>query len=122
MRINRTDISMDVSDEMMASDILAILRIDLEKVFSWGFQHPKVIKNGVRACVNGFIYQGDIEIKYNSDKDSFEVYIFNDDGTVKDKVEDVCLDSLIEAIDRKVEYCENYDMKVRELYGSHPSQ
>lgn len=106
-----------IEDEIMARFILDILRTDLKKVFSWAFQYPKVIQNGLRAYVAGFLYEGYIEIKYNGGKDLFEVYTFNDDGSIKDKVEDVYLDSLVEVIDRKVEYCENYDEKVGELYG-----
>lgn len=107
-----------VNDEIMARFILDILRTDLKRVFSWGFQYPKVIQNGLRAYVAGFIYEGYIEIKYNRGTDLFEVYTFNDDGSVNDKVEDVYLDSLVDVIDRKVEYCENYDEKVKELYGA----
>lgn len=104
-------------DEVMARFILAILRTDLKKVFSWGFQYPRIIKDGLRGYVAGFLYEGYIEIKYNGGKDLFEVCTFNDDGSIKDKVEDVYLDSLVDIIDRKVEYCENYDEKVGELYG-----
>lgn len=108
---------MDREDEIMARLILDILRTDLKRVFSWGFQCPKIIKGGLRAYVAGFLYEGYIEVKYNRGKDLFEVSTFNDDGSIKDKVEDVYLDSLVDVIDKKVEYCENYDAKVGELYG-----
>lgn len=104
-------------DEVMARFILAILRTDLKKVFSWGFQYPRIIKDGLRAYVAGFLYEGYIEIKYNGGKDLFEVSTFNDDGSVKDNVEDIYLDSLVNVVDGLVERCENYEQRVQELYG-----
>lgn len=108
---------MNREDEIMARFILDILRIDLKKVFSWGFQYPRIIKNGLRAYVAGFLYEGYIEIKYNGGKDLFEVCTFNDDGSVKDNVEDVYVDSLVNVVDSLVERCENYEQRVHELYG-----
>jgi hypothetical protein len=108
---------MDREDEIMARLILDILRTDLKRVFSWGFQCPKIIKGGLRAYVAGFLYEGYIDIKYNRGTDLFEVYTFNDDGSVKDKVEDIYLDSLVDVIDRKIEHCENYEERIKELYG-----
>jgi len=108
---------MNREDEIMARFILDILRTDLKKVFSWGFQYPRIIKNGLRAYVAGFLYEGYIEIKYNRGKDLFEVYTFNEDGSVKDNVEDVYLDSLVNVVDDLVERCENYEQRVQELYG-----
>lgn len=107
---------MNREDEIMARFILDILRTDLKKVFSWGFQYPRIIKNGLRAYVAGFLYEGYIEIKYNRGKDLFEVYTFNEDGSVKDNVEDVYLDSLVNVVDDLVERCENYEQRVHELY------
>ena len=96
---------MNREDEIMARFILDILRTDLKKVFSWGFQYPRIVKNGLRAYVAGFLYEGYIEIKYNRGKDLFEVYTFNEDGSVKDNVEDVYLDSLVNVVDDLVERC-----------------
>lgn len=110
---------MGIDDEMMARYILVILRMDLKKVFSWGFQYPKVIENGLRAYVNGFIYQGYIEIKYIQGKDLFEVCTFNDDMSIKEKVEDIYFDSLVNVIDNLVEHCENYEERVFRTYGIH---
>lgn len=108
---------MNREDEIMARFILDILRTDLKKVFSWGFQYPKIIKGGLRAYVAGFLYEGYIEVKYNRGKDLFEVSTFNDDGSVKDKIKGIYLDSLVDVIDRHVEHCVNYDEKVGEPYG-----
>ena len=108
---------MNREDEITARFILDILRTNLKKVFSWGFQYPRVIQNGLRAYVAGFLYEGYIEIKYNRGTDLFEVYTFNDDGSVKDKAVDVYLDSLVNVVDGLVERCENYEQRVHELYG-----
>ena len=105
------------NDEIVARYILVLLRMDLKKVFSWGFQYPRIVSNGIRAYVNGFLYQGYIEITLNSGKDLFEVKTFNDDGTVKDRVEDIYFDKLVDTIDNLVEYCENYEEKVNLTYG-----
>lgn len=110
---------MNREDEIMARFILDILRTDLKRVFSWGFQYPRVIQNGLRAYVAGFLYEGYIDIKYNRGTDLFEVYTFNDDGSVKDKIEDVYLDCLVNVIDNLVEHCEDYERRVCLAYGTH---
>ena len=110
---------MDRDDEIMARFILEILRTDLKKVFSWGFQYPRIIKNGLRAYVAGILYEGYIEIVFNYAKDLFEVRIFDDKGNVKDVVEDVFLDCLVNVIDNLVEHCQNYERKFCLAYGAH---
>ena len=110
---------MNRDDEIMARFILDILRIDLKRVFSWGFQYPRIIKNGLRAYVAGFLYEGYIEIVYNYAKDLFEVRTFDDKGNIKDMVEDVYLDCLVNVIDNLVENCEDYERRVCLAYGTH---
>ena len=105
---------MNREDEMIARYILVILRMDLRKVFSWGFQYPKIIPNGLKAYVNGFIYAGYIEITYNAGNELFEVKTFNENGSIKDYIQGISFDKLISVIDNLVEYCDNYEEKVYE--------
>ena len=87
----------------MASYILSVLRTDLMVVFSWGFHSPKAIEDGLRFSVNGFLHRGLVEVVYQEGEDLFLVRIINADGTVKEEVDGIYVDGLIDYIDRKVE-------------------
>ena len=94
--------------------ILTILRNQLMVVFSWGFHHPTALPNnkGQRFQVQGFKYQGGVEVIYNERRDLFEVSL--SDGTC---VEDVYLDNLVAVIDGLVERCDNYEKKIKREYN-----
>ena len=100
----------------MAEYIMAILRTQLMVVFSWGFNSPIELpnNNGLRFNVNGFKFQGTIEVVYNDGRDLFEIRLSN--GTI---VEDVYLDSLINVIDNLVEKTDNYQERVKQAYNIH---
>ena len=85
----------------MAKYILSIFRTQPIVVFSWGFHSPQRLPDdkGLRFQVEGFKYQGTVEVVYVEGKDLFEVRLINN-GT---KVEDVYLDNLVNAIDGMVE-------------------
>ena len=85
-------------------------------VFSWGFSSPKRLPNnaGLQFSVEGFKYQGVVEVRYNEGSDLFEVNL--NDGT---KVEDVYFDSLVNVIDNLVEKTENYRERVEQEYNVH---
>lgn len=85
-------------------------------VFSWGFNSPKRLPNntGLQFCVEGFKYQGVVEVRYNEGSDLFEVSLNN--GT---KVEDVYLDSLVNVIDNLVEKTNNYRERIEQEYNVH---
>ena len=85
----------------MAKYILSIFRTQPIVVFSWGFHSPQRLPDdkGLRFQVEGFKYQGTVEVVYVEGKDLFEVRLINN-GT---KVEDVYLDNLVNVIDGMVE-------------------
>ena len=101
----------------MAKYIMQILRTQLGIVFSWGFHNPKAIDNGLKFRVQGYLHTGWIEVVYNEGRDLFEVRTLNKDGSVKQEVEDVYFDCLVNVIDGMVERCSNYHEKVKETYS-----
>ena len=98
----------------MAEYILQILRSQLMVVFSWGFNSPMRLPDdrGLRFYVDGFKYQGAIEVIYNIGKDLFEVHL-TDNGTI---IEDVYLDNLIQVVDGLVERTDDYLNRVKVEY------
>lgn len=89
---------------------MAILRSQLTVVFSWGLPN----NTGLQFCVEGFKYQGVVEVRYNEGSDLFEVSLNN--GT---KVEDVYLDSLVNVIDNLLEKTNNYRERIEQEYNVH---
>lgn len=89
----------------MAEYIMKILRSQLVVVFSWGFNTPMRLPNdkGLRFWVNGYLHQGAVEVIYNAGADLFVVNTLNADGSIKQQVEDVYLDCLVNVIDKMVE-------------------
>ena len=98
----------------MAEYIMTILRSQLVVVFSWGFHRPSALPNnkGLRFQVQGFKYQGGVEVVYNEGRDLFEVSL--NDGTY---IEDVYLDNLVAVIDGLVERCDRYQERVTKEYN-----
>lgn len=101
----------------MAKYILQIFKTKLEIVFSWGFNSPVAISNGLRFNVQGFLHTGLVEVIYNEGRDLFEVRTINRDGSTQQIVEDVYFDCLVNVIDGMVEKCSNYQERVKETYG-----
>ena len=85
-------------------------------VFSWGFHGAYAIKDGLCFSVNGYIHQGEVEVKYDGGADVFIVNTLNKDGSIKQQETDVYLDCLVNVIDRMVERTSNYKEKVKETY------
>ena len=104
------------NNNTMADYILQILRTRLGIVFSWGFNSPRKINNGLSFFVQGFLHKGAVEVIYNEGRDLFGVRTINRNGTVKKQVEDVYFDCLVDVIDGMVERCDNYEDKVKETY------
>ena len=101
----------------MANYIMQILRTQLGIVFSWGFHNPKAIDNGLKFRVQGYLHTGWVEVLYNEGRDLFEVRTINKDGSVKQEVEDVYFDCIVDVIDGLVERCKHYNEKVKETYN-----
>ena len=97
----------------MAEYILQILRTQLMIVFSWGFHKPQRLPNdqGLSFMVDGYKYQGRVQVIYNEGADLFDVRL--DNGEI---VEDVYLDQLVNVIDGMVERTDNYTETVTNIY------
>ena len=98
----------------MAEYILQILRRRLMVVFSWGFHRPTALPDdkGLSFMVDGFKYQGRVQVIYNEGADLFEVHL--EDGRIE---EGVYLDQLVNVIDGMVERCDNYDKRISDAYS-----
>ncbi|MBR2629277.1 MAG: hypothetical protein IKD24_06295 [Alistipes sp.] len=83
--------------------ILQILKTQPIVVFSWGFHNAQALPNGLRFAVNGYLHQGLVDVVYNEGADLFIVNTLDGNGTIKQQVEDVYLDCLVNVIDSMVE-------------------
>ena len=104
-------------DVKLADYIYSILKFQPTILLSWGIQCPVVIKLGLRFRVNGFLHKGIVEILYNEGADLFDVYLINEDGTLKELIEGVYFDELVDVIDQHVEWTENYNERVNKEYN-----
>jgi hypothetical protein len=100
----------------MANYILSILNTNLGIVFSWGFNSPVKLVNGLRFNVNGFKHKGKVAVKYDEGLDLFYVEILTFKNEVIETIEGVYFDQLVEVIDNRVELVENYEQAVNEEY------
>lgn len=100
----------------MANYIMQILRSYAMVVFSWGFNNPTAIENGLRFKVQGFKFKGTVEVEYNEGTDLFDIRLIQN-GKVVDTIEDVYLDSLVDVIDNHVEKVDNYKQRVINTYA-----
>ena len=107
---------------IIANYIREILLSQLMVVFSWGAHNFKSIgesedgEGGLEFQVNGFKHQGGVRIVLNW-LDTFDVYLFDANGNVTEKVGDVYVDNLIPIVDNLVEKVEGYSERVKEEYG-----
>lgn len=100
----------------MANYIIEILKHYTLTVMSWGFHKPQVIENGLRFQVQGFLHTGTVEVLYDEGYDLFTVRVLNADGSIKTVQDGIYLDGLVDSIDKLVEYCPNYEERVRKTY------
>ena len=100
----------------MANYIMQILRSYVMVVFSWGFNNPTAIENGLRFKVQGFKFKGTVEVEYNEGTDLFDIRLIQN-GKVVETIEDVYLDSLVDVIDNHVEKVDNYKQRVINTYA-----
>lgn len=99
----------------MAKYIMRILRSQLMVMWSWGFNSPVAIENGLRFKVQGFKFRGVVEVKYNEGSDLFDVS-FIKSGKEVNTIDGVFFDMLVEVIDNYVEKTSDYEKRVREEY------
>lgn len=101
----------------MANYILSILRTNLNIVWSWGFNSPKPTQNGLTFKVQGFLHKGWVVIEYNEGSDLFDVKLLSSQLKGVKFIEGVYFDELVDVIDNSVEYCKNYEEKVKDEYS-----
>lgn len=99
----------------MAKYIMSILKTQLMVVWSWGFNSPMAVKNGLRFNVQGFTFKGVVEVVYNEGSDLFDVS-FIKAGKVVKTIDGVFFDMLVSVIDHYVEKTSDYEKRVREEY------
>lgn len=100
----------------MAQYIMSILKTKLMVIWSWGFNTPMTIPNGLRFKVQGFKFRGVVEVVYTEGKDLFEVS-FIKHGKVVEAITDVYFDMLVDMIDNKVEKTADYKERVKQIYS-----
>lgn len=84
---------------------------------SWGicFASVRTLSNGTEFHVQGFKMTGYVRVEYDEGSDTFTITLTPDDNKENRRIiENVYLDNLISVIDENVEYCENYETKVRQ--------
>ena len=111
--------NIEITDEdvKLADYIYSILKFQKTVLLSWGIHRPVVIKLGLRFRVNGFLHKGIVEILYNEGADLFDVYLINEDGTLKELIDGVYFDELVDTIDDHVEKVPNYNERVSQQYS-----
>lgn len=101
----------------MAKYIISIFKHYLPIVWSWGFEKPVAIKDGLQFHVNGFMHQGKVKVLYNGGNDLFDVILLDRTGKETIREEGVYLDCLVDTIDRMVEKTDDYVSRVNAEYG-----
>ena len=100
----------------MAKYIMSIFKTQLMVVWSWGFNSPVAIENGLRFKVQGFKFRGVVEVRYNEGHDLFDVTFIKRNKVVA-TANDIFFDSLVEVIDNYVEKTSDYEKRVKEEYS-----
>lgn len=100
----------------MAKYIMSILRTQLMVVWSWGFNSPIAIENGLRFKVQGFKFKGVVEVKYNEGSDLFDISFIKAGKAIK-TIDGVFFDTLVSVIDYYVEKTSDYEDRVKKKYS-----
>ena len=100
----------------MAKYIMSILKTQLMVVWSWGFNKPMALKNGLRFNVQGFKFRGAVEVIYNEGQDLFDVSFIKANKVVK-SIDGVFFDMLVDVIDGYVEKTADYEKRVKAQYS-----
>lgn len=99
MKVNGSQI-IDIETSM---NILRLLYAEPNKLMSWGFDNSRPTPNGVAFEVNGFKYKGWCEVVYDEGSDTYTFRTFDDNGEIKNEIEDCYCDNLVSVIDAEVE-------------------
>ena len=100
----------------MAKYIMSILKTQLMVMFSWGFNSPVAIQNGLRFKVQGFKFRGIVEVVYNEGSDLFDLSFIKRNKVVK-SIDGVFFDMLVDTIDDFVEKTADYEQRVAAEYS-----
>lgn len=117
LNMTENKIELTQEDMDMGKYIYSILLSQTTVLMSWGFESPVVIKLGLRFKVNGFKHRGRVEIRYNEGADLFNISLIGEDNQVKETLEGIYVDQLVEVIDEHVERVENYNDRVNQEYN-----
>ncbi|GAT63392.1 hypothetical protein [Paludibacter jiangxiensis] len=101
---------------MIASHIMNCLLAQKMIVWSWGFNSPIYLRDGLQFNVQGFIFQGVVQIKYNEGTDLFYIN-FIKNKKILDVFLNVSIDMLIDTLDCYIEKVEDYGKRVRDEYS-----
>ena len=106
-----------LADYEMTKYIYGILMSQRTIFMSWGFTSPILIKQGLKFSVNGFILQGKVQIIYNEGADLFDLTFFTEDNQIRNAMNGIYIDELVNVIDGQVERTDNYNERVNQEYG-----
>ena len=115
--MDKNKIELTDEDVNMGKYIFSILRSKTTILMSWGFHSPVVVKLGLRFKVNGFLHAGFVEIRYNEGADLFDISLIGEDNLVKETIEGIYFDQLVEVVDEHVERVDNYNERVDQEYN-----
>ncbi len=85
-------------------------------MFSWGFNSPVAIQNGLRFKVQGFKFRGIVEVVYNEGSDLFDLSFIKHNKVIK-SIDGVFFDMLVDTIDDFVEKTADYEQRVAAEYS-----
>jgi hypothetical protein len=114
---DNSKIELTEEDMEMGKYIYSILLSQPTILMSWGFTSPVVIRLGLKFKVNGFLHKGWIEVRYNEGADLFDIYLIGEDNQIRETIEEIYFDQLVEVIDNHVEKVENYNERVNQEYN-----
>lgn len=78
------------------------------KVWSWGARGWTSIEGKIlKFRVSGHLFKGVVYVGVNG-KDLFDIYLTNLKGDIKQEINDIYIDDLIDTIDQKVERIADY--------------
>lgn len=106
----------------MAEYIYSVLLMQPTILMSWGFQSPTIIKSaenkagGFKFLVSGLIFQGWVHILYNEGADLFDIKLITSNGIERKFIERVYFDELVNVIDENVEWVENYEEAIKNIF------
>ena len=100
----------------MAKYIMSILKTSLMVVFSWGFNKPVALNNGLRFRVQGYKFHCVVDVIYKEGSDLFDLRFLKANKVVN-TINGVFFDMLVDTIDDYVEKTSDYDQRVKQQYS-----